>query len=125
MPIINLDEVLGDPISIVYKSKTYAMAEADEEDYLRLARWGELATQKDENALASIRGEVQGVLKKLLPDFPWEQEKLPFPALAVIVTSLSSRLGEQMKAAGVSPAPPTPAGSPVVVMLEPPVLPKL
>lgn len=127
MPIINLDEVLGDPITVIYKGEKYLMAEADEEDYLRLARWGELADKGDINNLKSIRGEVQGVLKHLLPDFPWEQETLSFPALVVITISLSKRLGEQMKAAGASDLLPKagPASGPITIPLQPPEAPSL
>ena len=127
MPIINLDEVLSDPIFVIYKGQKYEMAEADEEDYLRLARWGELATQKDADALKSIRGEVQEVLKHLLPDFPWGREQLPFPALAAITMSLSSRLGEQMKAVGISGPPPEmgPKGEPIAIQFQPAKVPQV
>ena len=127
MPIINLDEVLGDPIFVIYKGQKYEMAEADEEDYLRLAKWGEVADKGDIDALKSIRGEVQGVLKHLLPDFPWEQGTLSFPALVVITISLSKRLGEQMKAAGAGDLLPRigPKGEPVVIQFQPSEVPSL
>ena len=127
MPIINLDEILGETVYIVYKGQKYEMAEADEEDFLRLGKWGELADKKDADALKTIRSEVQDVLKRLLPDFPWEQERLPFPALVALVISLSGRLGEQMKAAGAGELLPKarPTSRPVEIPLQPPELPSL
>ena len=127
MPIINLDEVLGEPITIVYKNKQYLMAEADEEDFLNLAKWGELADQKDTDALKGMRSKVQVVLERLLPDFPWKEERLPFPALVALIINLSKRLGEQMEAAGARELLPkaTPSGGPVEIPLRLPELPSL
>ena len=132
MPIINLDEILGEPVKIVFGGKEYQMQEPDELDFLRMTKWGALADMQDLEKLGDFKDEMQGVLKRLLPDFPWDKHSLPFTAIALLITQMAERLGNQTRAAGLKgffpekpPETKLPETGEITIPLQPVELPDL
>ena len=93
--LINIDEMVGDPIMVQIDGVQYPVKDLSTTEYLQMLKMSREAEKSENKTEANNQAMIEQV-RVLLPTYPWTEKPMKILAVMAIIQVVTDEMGEAM-----------------------------